>query len=42
MKITNTLEGSKPMALKIKVSYTLQNGTRVEEQKLLNDLPTNY
>jgi AP-1 complex subunit gamma-1 len=30
MKITNTLEGQKPLALKIKVNYGFDNGRKVE------------
>ena len=42
MKIQNTKEGQKPLSLKIKVMYQHQNGTKVDETKVLNSLPTNY
>lgn len=42
MKITNSLEGQKPLVLKVKVTYVTQNGQRMEETKVLNDLPSNY
>ena len=41
MHIVNSSEGQKPLALKIRVAYTV-NGTPVVEQKVLNSLPTNY
>lgn len=30
------------MALKVKVSYGLENGKKVEQTKVINDLPNNY
>lgn len=42
MKITNTMEGEKPLSIKIKIIYTTQNGGKVEDTKVLNDMPSNY
>ena len=42
MRITNTMEGQKPLSIKIRVLYTLQNGQQVNETKVLNTMPTNY
>lgn len=42
MRITNTMEGQKPLSLKIKVNYVTGNGQQVSETKVLNSLPTNY
>ena len=41
MKIVNDQEGQKPLALKVRVAYTV-NGQAVVETKVLNQLPTNY
>jgi AP-1 complex subunit gamma-1 len=41
MTIVNTLEGQKPLALKIRVTYSV-NGQNVDQTKVLNSLPTHY
>lgn len=42
MRITNTQEGQKPLALKIRVMYTVSaTGQQVNETKVINALPTN-
>ena len=42
MKITNSLEGQKPLALKIRVLYFIPaTGQQVNETKVINALPTN-
>jgi len=37
LSIVNTQEGQKPLALKIRVSYTL-NGQNIVQQKVINNL----
>ena len=37
MSIVNTMDGQKPLAVKIRVAYTL-NGQNVVEQKVVNNL----
>lgn len=41
MSIVNTMEGQKPLALKIRVTYTA-NGQAVDQTKVLSSLPTHY
>ncbi len=41
MRIQNTLDGQKPLALKIRVLYTVSHGgQQVAETKTINALPT--
>lgn len=39
IRITNTMEGQKPLVLKIKVTYSI-NGKQVSETRVINSLPT--
>lgn len=42
MNIVNSMEGQKPIALKIRVGYTM-NGQNIVEQKVINNLqPTQW
>ena len=41
MRIQNTLDGQKPMAVKIRVIYTIAaTGQQISETKVINALPT--
>ena len=44
MVIQNTMEGQKPLSLKLKINYVIDNGTGVtiSEIKIINNLPNNY
>jgi len=42
LRITNTMEGQKPLSLKVRMMYQSQNGQKVDQTKILSDLPTNY
>ena len=41
MTIVNNMEGQKPLALKIRVTYSA-NGQNIDQTKVLNALPSNY
>lgn len=41
MSIVNNQEGQKPLALKIRVTYSA-NGQNFDQTKVLNQLPTSY
>jgi hypothetical protein len=40
MAITNSMDGQKPIALKLKINYT-HSGTPVSQIKVVNDVPVN-
>ena len=44
MVIQNTMEGQKPLSLKLKINYVIDNGSGVtiSEIKIINNLPNNY
>jgi|DEB0MinimDraft_12_1074336.scaffolds.fasta_scaffold39383_2 hypothetical protein len=41
--IVNTMEGQKPLSLKLKIGYTVDDGSAPQSHiKIVNSLPTNY
>lgn len=42
MVIVNTLEGEKPLSLKLKINYTPDGSAAVSQIKVINNMPTNY
>ena len=42
MVIVNNMEGQKPLSLKLKIMYTPEGASQVDQIKVVGNMPTNY